>query len=77
MSPSSHWLDLAQHLADTWDSFVAGLPLNDPRMDAEHFLHSPDRSPDGGEEIDQLIKRWREHDPVAGRFQLSELDGLV
>jgi hypothetical protein len=77
MSSRSHWLDLAQHLADTWDSFIAGLPLYDPRMDAKHFLHSPHRSPDGGEEVAQLLTQWREHDSLAGRFPLSELNGLV
>jgi|HubBroStandDraft_6_1064221.scaffolds.fasta_scaffold99058_2 hypothetical protein len=32
LSPRSHWLDLAQHLAEVWEEFVAALPLYDPRM---------------------------------------------
>ena len=32
------WLDLAQHLADSWEGFCAALPLYDPRLDQTHFL---------------------------------------
>jgi hypothetical protein len=64
----AHWLDFAQHLAECWQSFVEGLALYDPRMKPDDSLCSPWRSPDGGEEIGQLIRRWREVDPVAARF---------
>ena len=32
------WLDLAQHLAESWEGFCAALPLYDPRLDQTHFL---------------------------------------
>jgi hypothetical protein len=65
--PRRHWVDFAQHLAECWESFTAGLALYDPRMDPADNLYSPWRSPDGGEEIRDLISRWREVDPVAAR----------
>lgn len=68
LSPRSHWLDLAQHLAETWDSFESALPLYDPRMNPTHQLYSPQRSPDGRGQINQLLVDWRELDPMAHRF---------
>jgi hypothetical protein len=72
--PRSHWLDLAQHLAETWSSFVAALPLYDPRMNSDHFLHSPQRSPECGDDVKQLIALWRNVDPVAARGPVPEAD---
>jgi hypothetical protein len=65
LSTRGNWLDLAEHLADTWGSFVAGLPLYDPRMNPADSLYSPIRSPDGGHEIECLLAEWREHDTIA------------
>ena len=65
VSPRAYWLDLAQHLAESWDSFCLALPLYDPRLDETHELYSPRRAPDGADEITTLLARWREHDPLA------------
>lgn len=62
-----HWLDLAQHLADTWSSFVSAVTLYDPRTNPGDSLYSPARSPDNGPEIGQLLTEWRERDPIAAR----------
>jgi hypothetical protein len=70
----SHWLDLAQHLADTWSSFVSALPLYDPRMNPTDSLYSPARSPDNGEEIEQLLAEWQERDPIAARAPVPEME---
>lgn len=65
---NGHWLDLAQHLADIWGSFVDGLRLYDPRMDAASPLYSPHRSPDGAAAVADLLKEWLAVDPVADRL---------
>jgi len=70
ISPRSFWLDLAQHLAETWASFESALPLYDPRMNPAHQLYSPARSPEGREEIHQVLLQWRKHDPIAGRSSI-------
>jgi hypothetical protein len=62
VSPRSFWLDLAQHLAETWTSFESALPLYDPRMNPADALYSPARSPDGRVEISELLVEWREYD---------------
>ncbi len=67
LSPRGFYLDLAQHLAEAWASFVAALPLYDPRMGQADSLHSPERSPEGGEAVARLLAEWRELDPVAAR----------
>jgi hypothetical protein len=67
LSSRAHWLDLAQHLAEIWDSFLSALPLYDPRMRRGHVLHSPERSPDGGQTIAELLAEWQKVDPVAAR----------
>lgn len=74
LSPRSHWLDLAQHLAETWSAFESALPLYDPRSNEAHWLHSPERSPEGREEIAQLLAQWREVDPVAARGPVPEVE---
>jgi hypothetical protein len=68
--PNQYWVDFAQHLAECWESFAAGLALYDPRMNPDDSLYSPRRSPDGGEEVRDLVSRWREVDPLAPRFTL-------
>jgi hypothetical protein len=65
---NGHWLDLAEHLADIWRSFVDGLPLYDPRMDPESPLYRPQRLPDGGIAIADLLAAWQSADPVARRL---------
>jgi hypothetical protein len=73
--PASHrvsWSDLTQHLAEIWQGFCAALPLYDPRCEAGGPLFSPERSPDGGDEIDALLTKWRKDDPWhgnSGRFR--------
>jgi hypothetical protein len=66
----AYWLDLAQHVADTWNSFTSALPSYDPRMDPADPLHSPHRSPDGAADIARLLTQWHELDPLAQRFPL-------
>jgi hypothetical protein len=61
------WVDLAQHLSEVWTAFESGLGMFDPRRDPEDPLYSPERSPDGGDEVAAVIARWRERDPVADR----------
>ena len=73
LSTRGNWLDLAEHLADTWSSFVAGLPLYDPRMNPADSLYSPTRSPDSGHKIECLLAEWRERDTIARR-QADHLD---
>lgn len=65
LSMRGNWLDLAQHLADTWGGFVSGLPLYDPRMNPNDSLYSPARSPEYGQDIEQLLSEWYERDPIA------------
>ena len=65
VSTRGHWLDLAQHLDDAWRRFVSALPLYDPRMDETHFIYGPERSPDGGDEIAELLTKWYDLDPIA------------
>lgn len=67
LSTRGNWLDLAEHLSDTWSSFVAGLPLYDPRMNPADPLYSPMRSPDSGNTIECLLAVWRERDSIARR----------
>jgi hypothetical protein len=67
LSMRGNWLDLAQHLADTWSGFVSGLPLYDPRMDRNDSLYSPARSPEHGQDIEHLLAEWYERDPIAVR----------
>jgi hypothetical protein len=74
LSPRSHWVDLAQHLAETWESFVAALPLYDPRMKPADPLYSPHRSPDAGDAIGFLLGEWRGVDPVAARSPVPEME---
>jgi hypothetical protein len=62
VSPRSHWLDLAQHLSDAWESFVGALPLYDPRMELGNPLYAPNRSPDGDEAVGLLLAEWRQAD---------------
>jgi hypothetical protein len=75
LSPRSHWLDLAQHLAETWNSFESANPLYDPRADVKHWVIGPERLPDGHEEITRLLAAWREADPVAARGSVPETLG--
>jgi len=74
LSPRGSWLDLAQHLAEAWESFCSALPLYDPRRDSADSLYRPDRSPDGADEITNLLDRWRECDRLADRFPDPEGD---
>ena len=67
LSMRGNWLDLAQHLADTWSSFVSALPLYDPRMNPADSLYSLARSPEGAHDIEQLLAEWYELDPIAAR----------
>jgi hypothetical protein len=62
---NSRWLDLSEHLADVWASFVDGLPLYDPRQDSTSPLYNPDRSPDGGPAIEALLLEWQQDDLIA------------
>jgi hypothetical protein len=73
LSPRCHWVDLAQHLAETWSSFVAGLRLYDPRMDPNDRLYSPQRSPEGSGLINELLAEWRARDPAAHRSTVPDL----
>jgi hypothetical protein len=68
VSPRWLWLDLAQHLAESWHYFNGALPLYDPRMDPRNPKHDPDRSPDGKQGAADLLTEWREHDPLADRL---------
>ena len=70
INPRSHWVDLAQHLGELWDTFCAALPLYDPRADDQHEFYSPHRSPEGGEEIHALLGEWRDHDRAAQRVAI-------
>lgn len=70
---NGEWLDLAEHLADTWRAFTAGLKVYDPRMDPRSGLYSPHRSPDGGEAIADLLAKWQQLDSIARR--LTNVDG--
>ncbi len=65
VSPLAFWLDLAQHLAESWDSFCAALPLYDPRLDEAHDLYTPHRAPAEAGVVTALLARWREEDPLA------------
>lgn len=67
LSMRGNWLDLAQHLADTWSSFVSALPLYDPRMNPDDSLYSPARSPESGHDIERLLAQWYERDSIAAR----------
>jgi hypothetical protein len=62
VSSRCHWLDLAQHLADTWTAFVAALPFHDPRKQPGDPLYGPTRSPESGERIEMLLSVWRQAD---------------
>ena len=73
LSRRGHWLDLAQHLAEAWEAFAAAMPLYDPRTDSADALFSPGRSPDGRDEIRDIIQEWRAHDPLADRLPESFL----
>jgi hypothetical protein len=35
-----------------------------------HELYSPDRSPEGGDEIYAVLKEWRDHDRTAHRVPI-------
>ncbi len=72
LSMRGNWLDLAQHLAETWSTFISALALYDPRMDVEGSLYSPGRSPDNGCEIKQLLTEWHRRDPLAERYAVAE-----
>jgi hypothetical protein len=73
LSPRCHWVDLAQHLAENWGSFVAALPLHDPRMKPADPLYSPERSPEAGDAVASLIAKWRSVDPVAAHGPMPEI----
>jgi len=70
LSLRSHWLDLAQHLAEIWEFFSAALPLYDPRLDAASGLYRPADAPEGRQAVSSLLDQWREQDPLAGRLDL-------
>jgi hypothetical protein len=74
LSPRSHWLDLAQHLSDAWESFVAALPLYDPRMQPGDPLYGPGRSPESGVLIESLLADWREADRAALTVSIPDLE---
>lgn len=61
------WVDLAQHLAELWTAFESALAIFDPRRDPDDPLYSPERSPDGRDDVAAVIARWRERDPAADR----------
>jgi hypothetical protein len=67
VSPRIYWVDLAQHLAEIWESFLGALPLYDPRMRPGDTLYNPSRSPEHGDEIADLLSEWRERDSLARR----------
>jgi hypothetical protein len=73
LSSRSHWLDLAQHLADAWTAFVAALPLYDPRMQLGDPLYGPTRSPESGERIDTLLSAWRQADHAGLSASIPEM----
>jgi hypothetical protein len=73
VSTRSHWLDLAQHLSDAWESFVAALPLYDPRMQAGDPLYGPERSPESSASIESLLAEWREADRAALTASIPDL----
>ena len=76
--PASHrvsWSDLTQHLAEIWQGFCAALPLYDPRCEEGGPLFSPERSPDGRDEIDLLLNEWRSGDPLARNYGLPQASG--
>lgn len=74
LSPRSHWLDLAQHVAETWGSFVAALPCYDPRMKVGDSLYSPERSPEARAQVERLLAEWRACDPIAARDSFPEME---
>jgi hypothetical protein len=65
------WADLALHVAEIWDLFVAALPLYDPRSREGDALFSPGRSPDGRHEIAELLAEWAQVDPLATRISFG------
>jgi hypothetical protein len=71
------WLDLAQHLSDVWECFVAALPLYDPRMEREDALYAPSRSPDDGERIGALLAEWHEADQAALTASVPEMEAQL
>jgi hypothetical protein len=73
LSPRSHWLDLAQHLSDAWESFVAALSLYDPRRQPGDSLHCPEHSPERGAVIQALITEWHRADHAALTASVPEL----
>jgi hypothetical protein len=73
LSVRCHWLDLAQHLSDAWDGFVAALQLHDPRRQPDNSLYNPARSPESGEQINLLLAEWRKADGAALTASIPEL----
>lgn len=71
LSTRTHWVDLAQHLAEIWDFFCAALPLYEPRMLRDSGVYRPDDAPEGGHQVALLIDEWRRQDPLAERFAAS------
>lgn len=74
LSPRSHWADLAQHVAETWEAFCLALPYYDPRQDLDDPLYSPERSPDGSLEATTIINAWREQDAFSDRRPIPGID---
>jgi hypothetical protein len=64
-STRAHWVDLAQHLAETWSFFCAALPLYDPRLSPTSGLYRPADAPEGGYAVASLVKQWQRDDPLA------------
>jgi hypothetical protein len=73
LTPRCHWLDLAQHLADAWESFVKALAFYDPRQQPGDQLYRPERSPEHGAETESLIAEWREADHIALKVSIPDL----
>jgi hypothetical protein len=73
VSSRCHWLDLAQHLAETWAAFVAALPYYDPRMQPGDPLYGPHRSPESGDSIERLLVAWRRADYAGLNASVPEL----
>jgi hypothetical protein len=73
LSSRCHWLDLAQHLADTWTAFVAALPFYDPRMQTGDPPYGSARSPENGEQIETLLSAWRQADHAGLTASVPEM----
>jgi len=58
------WCDLAQHAAEAWEQFCAGLDRFDPRREIGGEFYAPWRSPDQRSTVETAVASWRAQDPL-------------